>query len=397
MKKVTIIPYFLVAVLLILTTDLSAQNREIQFEKGSWEEVLKKAQKENKPVFVDAYAVWCGPCQVMSRNTFTNDTVADFYNEKFINVKMDMEKGEGIDLAKKWEIKAYPTLIYFTPEGELMHQTLGGRNAAEFVTLGEDALNPEKQLGTFIKKYEAGNREPAFLAEYLVLLSGAYMDGAAVAKEYFSTQKEEELSSEQNWNVIYATVDDIDSREFKYLEKNRTVFENLYGKTNVEQKMEGVYAELLYQALYTGDEKAYAASKKKLLSRKNSTAKKAVLGVELRVAGRKKDWKAYTKIAEEYIRSYGGENYNLLNEVSWTMYKNITDKKQLNKALGWAEQSVRINENVYNLDTYAHLLDALGKKEEAVKHEERAIAIAKQTNDPILEELEANLKKFKGN
>lgn len=397
MKKVTIIPYFLVAVLFSLTTDLSAQNREIQFEKGIWEEVLKKAQAENKPVFVDAYAVWCGPCQVMSRTTFTNDTVADFYNEKFINVKMDMEKGEGIELAKKWEIKGYPTLIYFTSEGEFMHQALGGRNAAEFVSLGEDALNPEKQLGAFIKKYEAGNREPAFLAEYLVLLSGAYMDGTAVAKEYFSTQKEEELSSEQNWNVIYAMVNDIDSREFKYLEKNRAVFENLYGKDNVERKMEDVYAELLYQALYTDDEKAYAASKKELLSRKNSTAKKAVLGVDLRIAGREKDWKAYTKIAEEYIRSYGGANYNFLNEVSWTMYKNITDKKQLKKALGWAEQSVRINENVYNLDTYAHLLDVLGKKEEAVKYEERAITIAKQINDPILEELEANLKKFKGN
>ena len=46
-------------------------------------------------IFLDAYASWCGPCKMLQKNVFTKKAVGDFYNSKFINVKMDMEKGEG--------------------------------------------------------------------------------------------------------------------------------------------------------------------------------------------------------------------------------------------------------------------------------------------------------------
>ena len=41
----------------------------INFEKSSFETLLAKAKKEKKLVFVDAYAVWCGPCKLMDKNT----------------------------------------------------------------------------------------------------------------------------------------------------------------------------------------------------------------------------------------------------------------------------------------------------------------------------------------
>jgi uncharacterized protein YyaL (SSP411 family) len=59
-----------------------------------------KAKKENKLIFVDAYASWCGPCKLMVKNIFPLKTVGDYYNSHFINAKIDMEKGEGIELAK---------------------------------------------------------------------------------------------------------------------------------------------------------------------------------------------------------------------------------------------------------------------------------------------------------
>lgn len=395
MKKIKKTPLFLiVAWSFLVLSNAFSQNRTIHFEQGTWEEVLKKAGEKNKPVFVDAYAVWCGPCKWMSQNVFTNDTVADFYNENFINVKMDMEKGEGIELAKKWKIRAYPTLIYFTPDGELMHQSCGARNVQEFVALGADALNPEKQIGTLVKKYEEGDRSTDFLVEYLRKLADAYMDGEAVAKEYFNTQKEEELLNEQNWEIISTNVNDINSREFRFLEKNQAQFEQLYGAKEVEDKMQQVYVNLLYGGLSQNDGKAYEESKKQLLSKKNKAAEKSVLMVEVRLAEQKKDWKSYMKMVDRYITNYEKENGMLLNSVAWNVYENITDKKQLTKALGWAKKSVSLNENVYNIDTYAHLLYALGKQNEAIEQEKRAIELAKSENDPILEELEANLQKF---
>ena len=83
----------------------------MQFETGSFEEIKAKAKKENKLIFLDAYTTWCGPCKWMAKTVFTNDTVAQYYNANFINAKIDMEKGEGIELAKKYAVRCYPNLL----------------------------------------------------------------------------------------------------------------------------------------------------------------------------------------------------------------------------------------------------------------------------------------------
>ena len=51
-----------------LTMSLSVivMGQGVRFEKGNLEQVLAKAKVERKIVFVDAYAVWCGPCKWLS-------------------------------------------------------------------------------------------------------------------------------------------------------------------------------------------------------------------------------------------------------------------------------------------------------------------------------------------
>lgn len=131
------------SILLALIGSLStahAQNNGIEFFKGSWNEALEASEKENKPIFVDAYAVWCGPCKWMSANVFTNEDVAKFYNSNFINYKFDMERGEGPEFASKYQIKAYPTLLYIDAEGAVKHRVTGMQQPDPFVKTGEVAL-----------------------------------------------------------------------------------------------------------------------------------------------------------------------------------------------------------------------------------------------------------------
>ena len=79
---------------------LLAQNRSVSFEDTTLAVSLAKAKAANKLIFFDGYATWCGPCKYMSNTVFKQDKVADFFNANFVNVKFDMEKGEGIELAK---------------------------------------------------------------------------------------------------------------------------------------------------------------------------------------------------------------------------------------------------------------------------------------------------------
>lgn len=109
----------------------------ISFQQGSWNEALALAKKEDKLIFLDISASWCGPCKMLKANTFPNSEVGEFYNANFINVAFDGEKGEGVTLARKYNVSAYPTLLFINPDGEIVAQIAGYRNPEQFIELGE--------------------------------------------------------------------------------------------------------------------------------------------------------------------------------------------------------------------------------------------------------------------
>ena len=114
--------------------------QEITFIENSWKEALKQAKLQNKLIFVDAYASWCGPCKMLKLSTFRNAKAAAFYNTNFVNVSIDMEKGDGPFLASDWQIQAYPTLIVFDPDGKPVLGTVGFISAKDLIKFGTAAL-----------------------------------------------------------------------------------------------------------------------------------------------------------------------------------------------------------------------------------------------------------------
>ena len=86
------------------TNLILAQKNGIQFEENSWEATLAKAKKNNKPIFVDAYTVWCGPCKWMAKNVFTDEALGESMNRQFVSYKMNMESKEGVAFGKKYEV-----------------------------------------------------------------------------------------------------------------------------------------------------------------------------------------------------------------------------------------------------------------------------------------------------
>lgn len=117
----------------------SLDNKEvgIHFEDISFEEALKKAKATNKLIFLDAYAVWCGPCKWMDAQTFRDKEVGEFFNANFINLKKDMEKGEGPVLARRFKVTAYPTMFFIDGDGTVKHKILGAKPAKEFLKEAE--------------------------------------------------------------------------------------------------------------------------------------------------------------------------------------------------------------------------------------------------------------------
>ena len=112
----------------------------IEFFEGTFKEAMEKAKKENKLIFLDTYASWCGPCKRMSAYVFTNEEVGKYFNENFVNVKMDMEKGEGPALAAQLRVSAYPTLFFIDGYGNGKYTHVGYLKADDLLSLGKEVL-----------------------------------------------------------------------------------------------------------------------------------------------------------------------------------------------------------------------------------------------------------------
>jgi thiol:disulfide interchange protein len=128
-----------------LSKNQEATEIGIKFFQGTWSEALALAKEEKKVIFLDAYAAWCGPCKMMTANTFTDEAVGKYFNEHFVNYKMDMEKhADGPRLSAKYALRAYPTLYFVGSDENLVHQSLGYMKPAELIVVGEAAVAKTK-------------------------------------------------------------------------------------------------------------------------------------------------------------------------------------------------------------------------------------------------------------
>jgi len=118
------------------------QNNEgIHFLDNKWAEVLKMAASEHKYIFLDLYASWCPSCKQLQRTTFKNKDVAAFFNQNFINLSLDVERGDGESLASSLNVRAIPTLLIFSPNGTPVLKSVGYLNTEELVSFGKTAIH----------------------------------------------------------------------------------------------------------------------------------------------------------------------------------------------------------------------------------------------------------------
>jgi thiol-disulfide isomerase/thioredoxin len=395
MQKIILIVTFL---FIFSSSNGFSQNRSIRFTEKPWQEIVAMAKKENKIIFLDGFASWCGPCKWMAANMFTNDSIADYYNKTFICASFDMEKGEGLMLRQKYAVRAYPSLIFINANEEMVHERVGApQKVRDYIDMGMVALNPGEGLAAYIKKYKEGNNSPEFIQTYLYRLAEAYIPVNTVLKKYFATQGESDLLNRINWNIINRFVSDINDPPFDFLVKHRSEYGKLYSKDSVNAKISDVYMNSMNMTFRNGNtrnaDSAYTVLKEKVKASGFEDAGKVIFKADLLWYQSRGKNSEFLELAYNNMEKYDQDDYSLLSGVAWMVSSMTTEQKYLEKALSWFKRSVSLMEEPVNLDRYASLLFKMGKTDEAIKQEKKAISLAKQMNISAVS-YEAALKKM---
>lgn len=362
----------------------------IQFSKDSTLTALKeRAKTEKKPIFIDCYTTWCGPCKLVARTTFKNDTVGQFYNANFICAKIDMEKGDGINIAKDFGIMAYPSFLFLNENGEELHRGIGYVNTKQFMELGKTAIDPETSILNLKKSYKEGNRDPEKVAKYLKVLSETYQECNEGIDWYFATVKDENFYTDYTFDLIYV------SRLLLYHPVNQKLIKNraLFSKVVKDEKIED-YIYYLHQIdlsmafgydqqlkKETINESVFSEAMNRLKSSGLKNMERLELQMNLRAHQIRGEWSQYFTTCNAYVTKYCINKSEELNGYAWNYYELTDDFKQLEQALKWVDQSIKLNTNYNNLDTKAALLNKLKRRKESIKFHELAIEFAAKSGD----------------
>lgn len=129
-KLVGLILVAIVGISFAFTSSKSTEEDGVQFETMTVADAMKLSEKTGKLIFIDCYTSWCGPCKRMAATSFKDKEVATVFNDQFINIKVEMEKdAEGPEMARKYRVQAYPTLLVIDGKGKVVKQVIGGQTA----------------------------------------------------------------------------------------------------------------------------------------------------------------------------------------------------------------------------------------------------------------------------
>jgi len=292
----------------------NAQNKSIDFKhEGTFADRLAEAGKSKKLIFLDAYTSWCVPCKVLAKDVFTVDSVADFFNANFINVHYDMEKGEGLELKKRYQsdITAYPTLLFINDKGEIVHKIVGAPSAKEFMELSKPALNPSLSLKGLAQKFEAGDRSVSTVTAYFKTLGNSNdpEKSKAVATAYFDALPVADLKKADVWALMSKYLFSTESKSFKYILEHRTEFNKALNEEQVNAYIVNVLSRevaglsMAYYGKKTADVEKEQWLIRTLSTIHNDKAATDVLKLKLISSRNKGDWDTFNKVMVEMITS----------------------------------------------------------------------------------------------
>ncbi len=217
-------------------------------ENPAWTEVLSNARQTGKVIFLDGYTTWCGPCKKMDKEVFNRPQVANYFNQKFINVKYDMEYGEGPKLKNRYGISAFPTYLFITGSGEVIHKIVGAYTEDDtFLDYAKLATISGQSYTDLQKRYGSGERNSELIFSYLnaLRMAGEIEKEKGIVDDYLRLMTADHFMDPSYWGIVKVFLKNPASREFRILLDNRKDIREAIGREEVDAKIYSVLNEFI--------------------------------------------------------------------------------------------------------------------------------------------------------
>ncbi|MBO9570841.1 MAG: thioredoxin family protein [Chitinophagaceae bacterium] len=408
----------------------------------SLEQIKEKAKKENKYIFIDAYATWCGPCKAMDKEVYPNDMVGDYMNLKFISVKVQMDKttrdnekvkswyNAAIALQKKYRINSFPSYVFLNPNGEIVHLATGYQPIKLFLQTVKEAVKPGKIYDNpfalyeqLVEDYQQGEKNYSQMPYIVKMAREAGDDTFAqhIAKEYAAYLLDEgshELYKKESIEFFVNSFRIISSntRLFKVFYEHGDKVDRVVGKKGYSGEV--IDATIRYEIVdpYLGEystnmmslkvpdslqspdwKKMYGEIKHKYSA---SIARKNVLAAKVKFFYKTAQYEQWVPLFFNQLEKYGidtvSSSYGELNLAAWTIFQKLDNKEYLEKACNLMQIVVnRYPRNSSYADTYANLLYKSGRKQDAIEWENKAVSLVRERSPSIAKAFLSVIEKMK--
>lgn len=368
-----------------LALRLEAQG--IEFFHGTFNEALEESEKTGKPIFMDAFAKWCGPCKKMAATTFKDESVGEYFNKNFINLKVDMEESEGVSLRKKYPVSAYPTLFFIGGDGEIIHKIVGGQDVNGLLRQGEMALGKVDYSRGYAAEYEKGKRDPEFIYNYVKALNQSGKPSLAISNEYLRTQQD--LTTEFNLRFIHEAAVEADSRIFGLLVKNQKEIGMLVGLQAVRDRIELACTNTAKKAVEYQSPELLAEAKTKMKENFPEKAAAFAAKADFDYFKAAKDAQNFGKSCDAYAKNVAKGDAKGLHKLATDIANNFSaDEKCMKMAEKYAKEAAEKGNNYHFYLTYAEILHKNGKKKQALEAANKSLEMAKTAGPPAEQEVQ---------
>ncbi len=409
-------------VLLVVALMLAglAQAQGIRFFEGSYEHALETAEAQDKMVFIEFHTSWCVYCRKMAANVFTDASLEEYFNSRFISIKIDAESAEGKPLASKYAVAAFPTMVITDAKGEETASVEGAMSADQLLKWVRSAGGDEVTFEQLYEKHKAAPEDDALTRRVLTEAPdflGRQPEGyqydrwllrvERIYSEYRKRKPLAEWMNPEDFRILatYHTEPSKDDEVFEYVASNYALIVGKVGAEAVDAFLFMHNMELTQQLAEKGDmdylnrlerikgdlKPAYDAMLAKS-SMDSYTCMKYLSDAAYTIYNRK-NVADYVALMDEYLAKLGdtavaGDYSSAIQVLYDALYGKLTAEAS-RKGVEWITKALQFNEIgpaermellIMNGDCYK----MLGDRENATQCYKQAYALSLQFENPNL-------------